>query len=359
MYRDETAVSDLRETDSVVLYPTFAHPTPDGDGWVVQVHGCVFESTASSLSGRMLIALLGRAMRATKEELLTETFQERIFGFTVRRQGGRRIAVRIGDQIFRLTTRSQKNGQFFGETILTSEEMETLTLDFQLGEFPWTVVSEFPEHTDLPGSIRPIPGEGVSVISDIDDTVKHTQVATQRVMLNNTFLREFETVPGISRLYQHWLLRGAVFHYVTSSPWQLYGPLAQLFVEQGIPSGSFHMKSLRFRDPTVLQLFIARRWTKRKAIRDLMLRFPRRRFILVGDSGEKDPETYGDMARKFPDQIEKILIRDLSGKNSHPYRYMKAFRRLPDNVWQIFRDPEEIDPGLIDDCPGLSVTASP
>lgn len=358
MYRDETAVSDLRETDSVVMYPTFAHPTPDGDGWAVQVHGCVFESTAHSLSGRMLIGLLRRAMRATKEELATETFQERILGFTVRRQGGRRIVVRIGDHIFQLYGRSKKNGQFFGEAILTTEEMNKLTLEFTLPEVPWTVVSEFPEHSQLPGSIRPISGVGVSIISDIDDTVKHTQVTTHRVMLNNTFLREFETVPGISRLYQHWLMQGAVFHYVTSSPWQLYGPLSQLFVEQGIPSGSFHMKSLRFRDPTVLQLFIARRWTKRKAIKDLMLRFPRRRFILVGDSGEKDPETYGDMARKFPEQIERILIRDLSGKNSHPYRYMKAFRRLPDTAWQIFRDPEEIDPGLIDECSGLSVTNS-
>jgi hypothetical protein len=290
MYRDDTAVSDLRETDSVVLYPTFAHPSPQGDGWVVQVHGCIFEKIANSLSGRMLIALLGRAMRATKEELATETFQERILGFTVHRQGGRKIAVRIGEQTFRLTSRSKKNGQFFGEHLFSNEEMARLTYDFQLPEIPWAVVSEIPEHSRPPGIIRPIPGEGISIISDIDDTVKHTQVATQRVMLNNTFLREFETVPGMSRLYQQWLAQGAVFHYVTSSPWQLYGPLSQLFLEQGIPSGSFHMKSLRFRDPTVLQLFIARRWTKRKAIKDLMLRFPKRRFVLVGDSGEKDPE---------------------------------------------------------------------
>jgi phosphatidate phosphatase APP1 len=45
-----------------------------------------------------------------------------------------------------------------------------------------------------------------------------------------------------------------------------------------------------------------------------MIHLPRRKFILVGDSGEKDPEVYRVMQRLFPDQVLKIYIRDVLGE---------------------------------------------
>ena len=41
-----------------------------------------------------------------------------------------------------------------------------------------------------------------------------------------------------------------------------------------------------------------------------MGRFPKRRFILIGDSGEKDPEVYREIQRRFPAQVQEIMIRD-------------------------------------------------
>jgi phosphatidate phosphatase APP1 len=43
----------------------------------------------------------------------------------------------------------------------------------------------------------------------------------------------------------------------------------------------------------------------------LMERFPQRRFVLLGDSGEKDPEVYRRILEKYPGQVEQILIRDV------------------------------------------------
>ncbi|TVR27681.1 MAG: DUF2183 domain-containing protein [Balneolaceae bacterium] len=34
-------------------------------------------------------------------------------------------------------------------------------------------------------------------------------------------------------------------------------------------------------------------------------------FILVGDSGERDPEVYREIANRYPDQIKEIIIRDV------------------------------------------------
>jgi hypothetical protein len=77
-------------------------------------------------------------------------------------------------------------------------------------------------------------------------------------------------------------------------------------------------------------------------IEPLVTRFPRRRFVLVGDSGERDPEIYGTLARRYPGQIARVLIRDVTGEPASAPRYQEAFRGLAAGVGQVFGDPSEI-----------------
>ena len=149
-------------------------------------------------------------------------------------------------------------------------------------------------------------------------------------------------------VFRRWSDAGAAFHYVSSSPWQLYGPLQELLDQQGFPRGTFHLKAIRFRDPTLLRLFIARRLPKRRSIKAIIKAFPQRQFILVGDSGEKDPEIYGSIARKFPKQVRRIFIRNLPERPLGIERASKAFRKVPEGLWQAFREPAEIDFELSD-----------
>lgn len=351
MQPDDMAVSDLTASQSVVVYPTYGYPSADGRRWVVEVHGCVFEKVPDNLPRWIMLRLLARLMDATPEDLQTEIFQQRILGFTVYKHRGKQIVVQIAGRRYRLLERSAKNGQFRGKVELDRAEVESFVETSPCGAFlPFQVIAAGEDDRAFPARIQLLEHAGLSIISDIDDTVKHTDVASRKSMLANTFLREFSTVPGISELFKTWEEQGAAFHYVTSSPWQLFCPLSELFLTAGLPGGTFHMKSIRFRDPSVLRLFIARRWGKRKAIKHILQTFPCRKFVLVGDSGEKDPETYGVMARKFPQQVERIYIRDLNGKNSHQARYARAFHNLPEHVWQVFREPSEI-PDRLDSSP--------
>jgi phosphatidate phosphatase APP1 len=64
--------------------------------------------------------------------------------------------------------------------------------------------------------------------------------------------------------------------------------------------------------------------------------------VLVGDSGEKDPEVYGQIAREHPAQILRIYIRDVTGDRADDARYRGAFRGIPAEKWQLFRDPVEV-----------------
>ncbi|KAF9422890.1 hypothetical protein BGZ94_008469 [Podila epigama] len=170
-------------------------------------------------------------------------------------------------------------------------------------------------HPEMPesshGLVNLIEPEGISIISDIDDTIKETNVtAGARTILRNTFLKEMREVEGMSQTYRQWWNRGAAIHYVSNSPWQLIPSLLDFFHTHMFPPGSAH---LRLHDGVLKTYFITPPGeNKRRCIREILTDFPGRKFILVGDSGEIDMEIYTEMAVAFPDQIFKIFIRDIT-----------------------------------------------
>ncbi|HWS25398.1 MAG TPA: App1 family protein [Xanthomonadales bacterium] len=189
-----------------------------------------------------------------------------------------------------------------------------------------------------------VPPEGLSVISDIDDTIKVSQVRDRHELLLNTFAREFVAVPGIAEHYQELAKTpGTRFHYVSSGPIQLFPPLDHFMREAGFPSGSVHL-----RESTAYSNVIPgdedSRAHKLAAIGRLLSDFPQRRFLLIGDSGEADPEIYGEIARGHPDQVVGIRIRDVSGDRADSARYAAAFAGLPNALWQIFAEAEGLAP---------------
>ncbi|KAF9924983.1 hypothetical protein BGZ67_008945 [Mortierella alpina] len=160
------------------------------------------------------------------------------------------------------------------------------------------------------GVVNLIDPEGISIISDIDDTIKETNVsAGARIILRNTFLKDMRDVPGMSKVYKQWWKQGAAIHYVSNSPWQLIPSLLEFFHTHKFPPGSAH---LRLHDSVLKTYFMEPGENKRRSIREILRDFPKRRFILVGDSGEIDMEIYTEMAQEFPEQIAKIFIRDIT-----------------------------------------------
>jgi phosphatidate phosphatase APP1 len=119
-------------------------------------------------------------------------------------------------------------------------------------------------------------------------------------------------VPGIADVYRSWAASsGAQFHYVSATPWQLYVPLAGFIEANSFPRGTFHLKDFRWRDRTFFSLLAAPDRYKLKIIEPLLKRLPHRRFVLVGDSGQQDPEVFGELARRYPRQVRRIFIRNL------------------------------------------------
>ena len=104
------------------------------------------------------------------------------------------------------------------------------------------------------------------------------------------------------------------FHYVSANPWQLYDTINKFMESAGFPKGSMHLRNFRWKDFRSLELFSYPVTFKLSVIENILRRLPERKFILVGDSGQSDPEIYAELYCKYPNQILHVFIRDVKGK---------------------------------------------
>ena len=315
----------LKPDEQIVFYPTVAQRVEgETNLWLAQIRGCVFEVEKRGL----LVAAFREALELKTEDLTSAqsvVFAERARLFLVDHERGKKVFIHCGTNEF-FVGKSSVDGRFSGQITFADSTPTTLTAILK------------PDDTRcFNGQIFPLEAEGVSVISDIDDTIKITEVRNKEATLRNTFLREFQAVPGMADFYQA-LARsnGAAFHYISASPWQLYEPLAALVASNGFPAGTFELKEFRWKSRKFFNLFASPEKYKPGVIEPLLKQFPQRKFILIGDSGERDPEIYGALARKFPEQITQIYIRDVTDEAAESERYKKAFQAVPRANWQIF-----------------------
>ncbi len=192
------------------------------------------------------------------------------------------------------------------------------------------------------GQVKLVKPQGVSIISDIDDTIKISDVTDRKQLLYNTFYKDIKLVPGMAEKYQHWLQADGALHFVSSSPWQLYPVLTTAIEKAGFPVADYALKTFRFRDSSLLNLFVKSTETKPPQIKQILQRYPERTFILVGDSGEFDPEIYAKIKQQFPQQIKQILIRNVTNETADNLRFQALFKDAEPGTWQLFTTAKEI-----------------
>ncbi|GJF09152.1 hypothetical protein NGTWS1803_13900 [Mycolicibacterium cyprinidarum] len=168
------------------------------------------------------------------------------------------------------------------------------------------------------------------VISDIDDTILLTGLTEGLSMVTRTLLREADqrtAIAGMSSFYRG-LARGVsnragnrkpepTFFYVSTGSWSFY-PLLQEFVRlRAFPQGPMFLTDW---GPTERYLRRSGAEHKRAAIRRLLEAYPKMPFVLIGDSGQRDPQTYEEMAREFPGRVKLAIIRQVGTDNDERNR---------------------------------------
>ena len=332
----------IRLDEVVTFFPTAACRTPDNQQWVIPIHGWIYEPETDSLKRKLLIEWMADALDLEPRDRATAIFRQRIRRFLVDNDEGKNVSVRIGPYDFHVG-RSGDNGHFSGKLRLFDHQVRSLGASVlqRNGRLRFHAILNQHDQRSFVGEVHLIEPEGISVISDIDDTLKWTHVTDKEEMLENTFLKTFQAIDGIAGVYQRWSKAGVKFHYVSGSPWQLYEDLADFFQRSGFPSGTFHLKDMDS-SAGLLSFSGSTRELKMLVIDQLFMQYPHRRFILVGDSGENDPEIYAEFARRYPHQVLHIFIHELEGKERNARRYRKAMRNVPDSNWSLFTSANEL-----------------
>jgi phosphatidate phosphatase APP1 len=182
------------------------------------------------------------------------------------------------------------------------------------------LVLEEPQRVEAHGQIF-IPSEHCRyvVISDIDDTIMHTGVANKLGMLWRLFVEGAESrvaFPGVAALYRA-LHAGVSGHeanpilYVSRAPWGIYGVLEEFFKLHGIPVGPvlfLREWGVSWRSPLPRKA----EDHKQDLIRNMLALYSDLPFILIGDSGQHDPEVYRQIVEEHPGRVLAVYIRNVS-----------------------------------------------
>jgi phosphatidate phosphatase APP1 len=232
---------------------------------------------------------------------------------------GARLAVRFGDQEFEATTGNE------GHFVLDIAPDEPLDHEREIHEIELELLAPRAREQGAVravGEVRVPPRSArLAVVSDIDDTIVPTQATDTLRMLKIVMTRSAARRPpfeGVAAFYEALRdgpdgdARNPLF-YVSSSPWNFYDLFDRLMDLHGVPPGPILLKDFGFAEDKFLKK--GHEGYKIGRVTRLLELYPDLPFVLVGDSGQRDPEVYHHIAERYPDRIRAIYIREIEPGN--------------------------------------------
>ena len=235
--------------------------------------------------------------------------------FDSREIPGARVRVSYGDAVRVVTT----DGEGYFQTSLAPSRPVTADLtwhEVRVELLPLSAAE--PGHEALASVLVPSRHAAFGIISDVDDTVVRTDATQFLRMMRTVFLGNARTrlpFPGVAAFYRA-LQRGPQgdeinpLFYVSSGPWNLYELLIEFFDLQKIPRGPLLLRDWGIGSARGLPLHHVTH--KAETIRRILATYPALPFILIGDSGQSDPEIYASVIGEFPGRVHVAYIRDVN-----------------------------------------------
>jgi phosphatidate phosphatase APP1 len=151
-----------------------------------------------------------------------------------------------------------------------------------------------------------------AIISDIDDTVVVTNATSLLGMARSVIRNAASRLPfeGVADLYAALHRERNPIFYVSSSPWNLYELLHDFMEINRIPHGPMLLQDWGLSENTLLMA--SHEEHKLAQIQTLVDFYPELKFVLIGDSGQHDPEIYLRVIQTHPQRVVAAFIRDVT-----------------------------------------------
>lgn len=143
------------------------------------------------------------------------------------------------------------------------------------------------------------------IVSDIDDTVKLTDVLNSKPEIIRNALLSKKAFSGMSTLYRELDKKDTIIHYVSGSP-QIIKSIINNFLEYN----QFPQET----NVTLKRKSIETYEYKVEAIKHLIANHNPDEIILIGDDTEKDPEVYDTISKLNPRKVSGIYIRAIRNR---------------------------------------------
>lgn len=184
-----------------------------------------------------------------------------------------------------------------------------------------------------------VPPTGLTVINDIDDILRVTQIYLPANGILNSFAKPYVPWLNMPEIYANWSqsIPTMHFHYLTTTPEQITRNYMQ-FIYDYYPDGSFDTRPLNFSD-------VDATLSIRKFLLDKIFQtFPQRKFILVADTSNSDVmRDYPEMAKQYPGQVQCIFLRNTSATDDDKFPYdTSGFKGLNQSMYMFFIVPDDL-----------------
>ncbi len=180
----------------------------------------------------------------------------------------------------------------------------------------------------------------MGIISDIDDTIliSHATRIGKKLWLSiskNAYTRR--PFPGVSKFYHGLSGNGKnPFFYVSSSDWNLFDMIRDFLNYRNIPKGPLLLNDLHVNLRNIWKSGGGSHQHKLEKIEMLMELYPGMNFILIGDSGQHDPELYARVIKDYPGRVFKVYIREIKKMKKQRMELMQAVINDPNAPEVVF-----------------------
>ncbi|KAJ3275413.1 hypothetical protein HDV01_000705 [Terramyces sp. JEL0728] len=330
----------------ILLFPTYASLNEETNEWKLNIKGWAFKSTESSKRSRFFRSVTRRMLAPIDGSSghNKQVFAERTASFLSAPLAKQTVRISVvgiapphditaekkdaevedtndelefdkldktklvGDGYLYVELQTDANGIFTGSMNIPQVNIDEITRDTKEefhGRIRLRIIAFLPTEleSNVFGNIPLIEPEGISLVSDVDDTIKHSCVYDGLLTAAKVSLfGDFKDVPGMRDSYNLLFSKKTAFHYVSAGPFQLL-PVVHTFVSSfNFPEGSLILRNTSEIGPVDYKI---------QVIKSIVKDFPKRKFIMVGDSGEYDIEVYSKVHLAYPDQVSKIFIRNV------------------------------------------------